>query len=57
MYPSGIKLIERGECPKGAVSPMSGILCMSGHLLECHWPVSCEEANCSHLKQYDRSVS
>jgi hypothetical protein len=46
--PTGIGRIDRSECPRGAVSPMACMLCPYGHMLECHYPQTCEEARCSH---------
>ena len=37
---------ERGT----SVSPT---LCSYGHLLECHYPLDCERAACSHLTRYE----
>ncbi len=45
---AGINKILRGECPAGAVSPMACMFCHYGHMLECHYPLTCEEAQCSH---------
>lgn len=49
--PSGIGRIHRGECPIGALNPMGCMLCSYGHMLECHHPYTCEEAECSHYQQ------
>lgn len=46
--PTGIGKIDRGECPTGATSPMACMFCPYGHMLECHFPLTCEEAECSH---------
>lgn len=27
------------------------VLCKTGHLLECHYPQSCESARCSHWQR------
>ena len=35
------------QCRKDQKNPM---YCMTGHLTECHYPLECEEANCSHYK-------
>lgn len=48
-FPTGIGRIERGECPCGAVTPVACSLCPTGHQLECHYPLTCEEAHCSHF--------
>lgn len=49
-YPTGIGRIDRGECPRGALSPAACMLCDCGHMLECHFPNTCEEAECDHYK-------
>jgi len=36
------------SCPIGAVSPMACMFCPYGHMLECHHPYTCEEAECNH---------
>ena len=28
-------------------------MCPTGHLLECHFPLQCQYAGCSHLAEYD----
>ena len=48
--PTGIGKIERGECPRGATSPMACMVCPFGHMLDCHYPYTCEEAECSHYQ-------
>lgn len=47
----GITKIANGECPTGALSPMACNFCPYGHMLECHYPQTCEEAECSHYQQ------
>ncbi len=49
--PTGILRIEMGECPWGATAGISCVLCSSGHLMDCHFPQSCEEAQCEHWKR------
>ncbi len=49
-HPTGIGRIDRGQCPRGAVSPLVCILCEFGHMLDCHYPLTCQEAECSHYK-------
>jgi len=46
--PTGIGRIERGECPIGGKSPMACMFCQFGHMLDCHWPDTCEQARCGH---------
>ncbi len=50
-FPTGIGRIERGECPCEATSPITCTFCAFGHMLECHHPFTCEEAECSHYQQ------
>jgi len=50
-FPTGIGKIERGECELGARSPMACMFCTFGHMLECHYPHTCEEARCSHYEE------
>jgi hypothetical protein len=50
-FPTGIGRITRGECPAGGVTPMACMVCPYGHMLECHYPMTCEEANCSHYQE------
>lgn len=52
-YEPGIVRIEAGECPIGAINPIQCQFCMMGHMLECHHPMTCEQAKCSHLEKYD----
>jgi hypothetical protein len=52
-YPSGIGKVDRGECPLDYHVPSACMICLCGHMLECHYPMSCEEAKCSH---YERAV-
>lgn len=46
--PTGIGRIDRGECPEHYISPGACMFCPYGHMLECHHPHTCEEAECSH---------
>lgn len=49
--PTGIGMISRGECPMGAMFPTGCMFCPYGHMLECHYPQTCEQAECSHYKE------
>jgi len=40
-----------GECPLGGANPMACMFCSYGHMTECHYPYTCEEAECSHYQQ------
>ena len=48
---SGIQRIELGECPRGVVAAFACTFCSFGHMLECHYPQTCDEAECSHYHQ------
>ena len=37
-------------CP----NPMAPMFCPYGHMLECHYPMTCSEAECSH---YEREIA
>jgi hypothetical protein len=50
-FPTGIGRIDRGECPLGGLNPMECMFCSYGHMLECHYPYTCEEAQCSHWER------
>lgn len=47
-----------GEFPEFAAQPgcecataAAALMCGSGHLLECHYPMNCEAARCSHWQR------
>jgi len=44
----GVVKTSTGQCPLGGVNAMACMFCQFGHMTECHYPASCEEANCSH---------
>jgi len=54
-FPTGILTIERRECKVGGLNPMACMICSYGHMLECHYPHTCEEAECSHYLR-DREI-
>jgi len=37
--------------PKCHCSPMQAMFCPYGHMLECHIPKTCREAECDHYKR------
>ena len=39
-----------GQCPMGGTSPMACMFCQFGHMTDCHYPLTCEQANCSHCQ-------
>lgn len=49
----GIELIKAGKCPRGATMGHACMFCPCGHLTECHYPKTCEVAQCSHLARYN----
>lgn len=50
-FPSGIDVILSSECPVGAESPMTCMVCEFGHMTECHYPDRCAEAQCGHFQE------
>lgn len=51
-HSSGLGLVEKGMCPIGATLSIYCTTCPNGHLLECHYPMTCKEAKCSHYLAY-----
>ncbi len=49
-FEPGVKLIQEGRCPTGQTNPIACMGCLCGHMLECHHPKTCEEAQCSHYQ-------
>ena len=47
----GVVKTSTGQCPLGQASPMACMFCRFGHMMDCHYPLACEEANCSHYKE------
>ena len=47
---SGVGRMDRGECPIGCINTMGCMFCQYGHMLECHYPLTCSEADCSHYQ-------
>jgi len=47
----GATKIATGSCPLGGANPMACMFCAYGHMTECHYPLTCEEAKCSHYQQ------
>jgi hypothetical protein len=46
----GVVKIATGQCPMGGVTSMSCMFCPYGHMTECHYPQTCDEAQCSHYE-------
>ena len=40
----------QGDCPIGGASPMACMFCQYGHMTHCHYPLTCDEAECSHYQ-------
>jgi hypothetical protein len=49
-HATGIGAITRGQCPRGMASPAGCMFCPYGHMLDCHYPKTCKEANCGHYQ-------
>jgi hypothetical protein len=32
-------------------TPMQAMFCPFGHMLECHYPMTCSEAHCDHYRR------
>ncbi len=46
----GVVKTLSGECPLGGANPMACMFCSYGHMTHCHYPRTCEEAECSHYE-------
>jgi len=53
--PTGIGQIERSECPVCAFDATACTFCLYGHMLHCHYPMTCEQAGCSDWDEPDVS--
>ena len=53
-YPYGYVLIAEGKCPIAAQNPLCCMVCRFGHMTECHHPLDCRAANCSHYQRQQR---
>ena len=40
--------------PKCRCNPMQAMVCGTGHMLECHYPMSCAEAECDHSRRHEQ---
>jgi hypothetical protein len=47
----GVIKTTTGQCPLDHTSPMACMFCHYGHMTNCHYPLSCAEANCSHFQE------
>lgn len=45
-----------GQCPLGGAGAMACMFCHFGHMTECHYPLTCEEADCSHYQAETEEV-
>ena len=46
----GVAKTFTGQCPLGYRSPTACMFCRFGHMTDCHYPLTCEEASCSHYQ-------
>ena len=46
----GVTKTLQGDCPRGGTSPMACMFCQYGHMTFCHYPLTCDEAECSHYQ-------
>ena len=44
----GVVKTSTGQCPLGHASSMACMFCRFGHMTNCHYPLTCEQADCSH---------
>lgn len=51
-YPHGAAMIKYGLCGIGATHPGGCFFCQFGHMTECHFPLDCKQAACSHLASF-----
>ena|GEM_PF-2370342 len=47
----GVVKTSTGQCPLGGAAAMACMFCQYGHMTHCHYPHTCEEANCSHYQE------
>lgn len=47
----GVTKTLQGDCPIGGSSPIACMFCQYGHMTDCHYPRTCEEAECSHYQE------
>lgn len=41
------------RCRASSAGAAAAFFCHTGHMTECHYPLSCDQAACSHLTRYD----
>ena len=46
----GVTKTFTGACPVGGDNPMLCMLCQYGHITNCHYPYTCDEAKCAHYQ-------
>jgi hypothetical protein len=56
-YPPPLFMAEELQTPGNpdchCTNPMQAMMCMEGHLTECHAGMDCATARCSHLARYE----
>jgi len=50
VFSMGVTKTLQGDCPRGGASPMACMSCQYGHMTDCHYPLTCDEAECSHYQ-------
>ena len=56
VFSMGVTKTLQGDCPRGGASPMACMFCQFGHMTDCHYPLTCEEADCSHHQEETRDA-
>ena len=46
-------LVPLCRCRASGAGPAAAMFCTTGHMAECHYPLRCDQAACSHLTRYD----
>lgn len=47
---------EKGNPECRCPNAMAAVFCMTGHMMECHYPLTCEQARCSHWERETGTV-
>jgi hypothetical protein len=50
-YPAGFEKIKEGSCERGCKTESACGTCYCGHLCECHYPNTCDVADCDHYNE------
>lgn len=49
-WPRGFELTQAGLCPIGHLNEMACSICLYGHWVLCHYPLTCAERRCGHFR-------